>query len=191
MPALSSAAELTAREPELHKRVTALLRKLAPAEPRSIEMPPEDPLLELELHPSPKVETAGAPPPRIVPIRVVGMDDAGLRVSSATGTHPLPFERILGLGLALVPATDGRNTVITDLVLSWPEGETGPTVLRASLGDLGLDRLSPGIPPKEAYWRWVREVETRSGAIRLPRGAGGETLARYAGPEEMTRALYR
>ncbi|HZJ54730.1 MAG TPA: hypothetical protein VFD38_11370 [Myxococcaceae bacterium] len=190
MPALSSAAELTAGEPELHKRATALLRKFTPAEPRSIEMPPEDPRLELELHPSPKGETAGAPAPRIVPVRVVGMDEAGMHISSATGTHPLPFERILGLGLALVPATDGRNTVITDFVLSWPEGERGSTVLRASLGDLGLDRLCPGIPPKEAYWRWVRDVEARSGAIRLPRGAGGESLARYEGPAEMTRALY-
>jgi len=190
LTALSAAQSLTAAEPELRKRVTALLQKFAPPERRSIEIPPEDATLELELHPPLRAGTGSAHSPRIVPIRVLEMDHTGLRVSSSTGTHPLPYQRILGLGIGLVPAEDGRHTVLTDFVLSWPERDKGSTVLRVSLGDLGLDRFSPGIPPKEAYWRWVREIETRSGAIRLPRGAAGESVPRYAGPEEMTRTLY-
>jgi hypothetical protein len=190
--ALHSVSKLTAHEPELHKRVAALLRKFAPEEPRSIELPPADTHLELELRPVHETPEAAptAPPPRIVAVRIEGMDEAGLRVSSATGTHPLPFGKILGLALGRVPAEDGRTTVLTDLVLSWPDGAKGSTILRAILGDLGLDRLYPGVPPKEAYWRLVGEIEKRSGARRLPVGAERETLPRYAGPEEMTRSIH-
>ena len=191
---LSVAAELTAREPELHKRVTTLLRKFAPEEQRSIELPPEDTRLEFEIHASLHDDTPSAearsPSPRIVPIRVVGMDEAGLRISSANGVNPLPFDRVLGIALGMVPAGDGRRTVLTDLVLSWPEGEKGSTVLRASLGDLGLDRLYPDVPPKEAYWRLVREIAQRSGARWLPGAEVGVTVPRYESPEEMTRSVY-
>jgi len=193
LEALSSVAQLTSHEPELHKRVAALLRKFAPEAPRSIELPHEDTHLEIELRPvheAPEA-VAPAPPPRIVPVRIDGVDDAGLRLSSATGTHALPFGKILAVALGRVPAEDGRATVLTDLVLSWPGGGKGATVLRASLGDLGLNRLYPGVPPKEAYWRLVGEIEKRSGAPRLPPGAEHGTLPRYAGPEEMTRSVHR
>ena len=191
--ALSVAADLTAREPELHKRVTALLRKVAPEEPRSIELPPEDTRLEFEIRPTLDDElpaAASAPSPRIVPIRVVGMDETGLRVSSANGVNPLPFDRVLGLALGMVPTGDGRRTVLTDLVLSWPQGEKGATVLRASLGELGLDQLYANVPPKEAYWRLVREIAQRSGARWLPGAGEGVTLPRYASAEDMTRSIY-
>jgi len=191
--ALSVAADLTAREPELHKRVTALLRKFAPEEPRSIELPPEDTRLEFEIRPTLDDELPAkpsTPSPRIVPIRVVGMDETGLRVSSANGVNPLPFDRVLGLALGMVPTGDGRRTVLTDLVLSWPQGEKGATVLRASLGELGLDQLYANVPPKEAYWRLVREIAQRSGARWLPGAGEGVTLPRYASAEDMTRSIY-
>ena len=194
MPALATAADLTKHEPELQKRVTALLRKFAPGEPRSIELPPEDTRLEFEVRPSleddASLVASPAPPPRIVPIRLIGMDETGLRVSSANGVNLLPFGKVLGLALGMVPATDGRNTVLTDLVLSWPEGEKGSTVLRAGLADLGLDVLYPDVAPKEAYWRLVRMIAQRSGARWLPGTEEGVTVPRYAGPEEMTRSVY-
>jgi len=191
--ALSVAADLTAREPELHKRVTALLRRFAAEEPRSIELPPHDTRLEFEIRPTLDDELpapASVPSPRIVPIRVVEMDETGLRVSSANGVNPLPFDRVLGIALGMVPSGDGRRTVLTDLVLSWPQGENGATVLRASLGELGLGQLYPGVPPKEAYWRLVREIAQRSGARWLPGAGEGVTLPRYASAEEMTRSIY-
>jgi hypothetical protein len=191
VPALSAAAELTKQEPELHKRVDALLRKFAPGEQRFIEMPPEDTSLEFELRGLSEGDTGAArPQPRIVPARLEGMDDGGLRVTSANGTNPLPFRRILGLAVGIVPATDGRNTVITDLVLSWPEGEKGSTILRLHVADLGLDRLYPGVPPKEAYLCWVRDVAARSGAKRLPPDSDGRSVPRYASPDEMTRRVH-
>jgi len=194
LPELSAAAERTASEPELQKRVTALLRKFAPEEPKSIELSPEDTHLELELCPSlhddAPVAAPPPPPPRIVLVRIDGLDASGLRITSAGRTTPLPFRRILGLALGIVPAADGRNTVLTDLVVGQAQGETAATVLRASLGDLGLDRLYPGVPPKEAYWRLLGDIERRSGARRLPAGAEKGTLPRFASPDEMTRACH-
>ena len=76
------------------------------------------------------------------------------------------------------------------LVLSWPEGEKGSTVLRAALADLGLDVLYPDVAPKEAYWRLVRVIAERSGARWLPGTEEGVTVPRYGGPEEMTRSVY-
>jgi hypothetical protein len=191
LPALSAAAELVKQEPELHKRVAALLRKFAPGERRYIEMPPEDTHLELELRPLSEGETGAAgASARIVPVRLEGMDDAGLRVTSTNGTNPLPFRRILGLAVGMVPATDGRNTALTDLVLSWPEGDKGSTVLRLHLADLALERFYPGVPPKEAYLCWVRDVAARSGAKRLPPDAERQTVPRYASPDEMTRLVH-
>jgi hypothetical protein len=166
LPALSAAAELVKQEPELQKRVAALLRKLTPGEQRFIEMPPEDTHAELELQPVSGGETgSGRPAPRIVPVRLEGMDEGGLRVTSANGINPLPFRRILGLAVGIVPATDGRNTVITDLVLSWPEEDKGSTVLRLHLA-------------------------ARSGAKRLPPGPERQTVPRYASPDEMTRQVH-
>jgi hypothetical protein len=191
--ALSVAADLTAREPELHKRVTALLQKIAPEQLPCIELPPEDTRLELDLgplHPDAEAPVAPDPSPSIVPISVVGMDASGLHISSASGVNPLRFDRILGIALGMVPAGDGRRTVLTDLVLSWPRGEKGSVVLRASLGDLGLEKLYPDVAPKEAYWRLVREIAQRSGARWLPGAEVGVTVPRYESPEEMTRSVY-
>ncbi len=192
--ALSAAADLTAREPELQKRVTALLKKFAPDAPRFIELPPESTHLEIELRPALHEDGPGAPrpvpPPRIVPVSIDSVEDSGLRLSSAGASNLLSFRKVLGLALGIVPAADGRSTVLTDLVIAWAEGETGATVLRVTLGDLGLDRLYPGVPPKEAYWRLVGDIARRSGAKRLPPGAESETLPRYSGPEEMTRACH-
>jgi hypothetical protein len=190
---LTVVADLTAREPELHKRVTALLRKIAPEAAASIELPPEDTRLELELgpfHQDAEAPVAPDPSPSIVPISVVGMDASGLRISSPSGVNALRFERILGIALGMVPAGDGRKTVLTDLVLSWPRGEKGSVVLRASLGDLGIEKLYPDVAPKEAYWRLVREIAQRSGARWLPGAEVGVTLPRYESPEQMTRSVY-
>jgi hypothetical protein len=187
---LATVAHATAREPELLKRVTALLEKFLPEEPRSIELPPEDTRLEFELRPSLHEPEAVAPAPRIVSVRIESRVEGGLLVVSPSGTNPLPFSRILGLALGVVPAADGRSTVLTDLIIGWAEGDKGATVLRAGLGDLGLDRLYPGVPPKEAYWRMVGDIEKVSGAKRVPPGGEGQPIPRYAGPSEMSRACY-
>ncbi|MGZ3480872.1 MAG: hypothetical protein ACXU81_11015, partial [Myxococcaceae bacterium] len=122
--------------------------------------------------------------------RFEGRAEGGLVVVSSSGARTLGFRKVLGLAAGIVPGADGRSRVLTDLVIAWPDGEEGATVLRASLGDLGLDRLYPGVPPKEAYERLLRDIEQASGARRLPEGTESGSLPRYAGTEEMTRACH-
>jgi hypothetical protein len=173
IPMLSAAADLTAREPELQKRVTALLRKFMPQQPRSIELSPDDTV-----------------PPVVIPARLEGREDGGLVVATRDGVATLSWRKILGLAAGIVPAADGRSAVLTDLVIAWADGEKGATVLRAGLGDLGLDRLYPGVPLKEAYFRLLGDIAQASAAKRLPAGAESAALPRFAGAEEMTRACH-
>jgi len=183
VPLLSAAADLTAREPELQKRVTALLRKFTPQQPRSIELSPDDTALGFEPARPP-------PPPVVLPARLEGRVHGGLVLATRDGVATLPWRKILGLAAGVVPAADGRSAVLTDLVIAWAEGEKGATVLRAGLGDLGLDRLYPGVPLKEAYFRLLGDIAQASAAKRLPAGAESAALPRFAGAEEMTRACH-
>ena len=194
VPDAASVAALAAQvagEPGLEKRVSALVRTLTPEEPRAIELPPDDTELEFELHPS--LQTAPRPPaapPRVVPVRILGRDPASFQVQSANGVNALPIHRILGLAVGVVPASDGRSTVLTDLVIAWGEPGKGPTILRARLPDLGLEKLYPGVPPKSAYVQLLGDIEKGSGAKRLPVTADATTFPRYASPEAMTSACY-
>ncbi len=196
VPVLSAAADLTAREPELQKRVTALLRKFMPQEPRRIELAPDDDtVLEFEPRDSLQQEHRPAsarppPPPVVLAARLEGRVDAGLVVATRDGVATLPWRKILGLAAGIVPAPDGRSAVLTDLVIAWADGEKGATVLRAGLGELGLDRLYPGVPLKEAYFRLLGDITQASAAKRLPPGAESTALPRFAGAEEMTRACH-
>ena len=72
-----------------------------------------------------------------------------------------------------------------DLVQSQMRIAAGET-----LADLGLDRLHPGVAPKEAYWRLVREIAQRSGARWLPGAEVGVTVPRYESPDAMTRSVH-
>ena len=177
--------------PELAPRAAALLRVAMPDEPWGIDLPAEDAALEIELHPS---AGAGAPPrppsARVVPVRLVGRDAGRLDVSSANGVNPLPLERILGLAVGVIPAADGRNTVLTDLVIGWRDGARGATVLRATVPDLGLERLYPGVAPRTAYVKLLDEIQRSSGAVRLPAGVDPASYPRYGSAEEMTRACH-
>ena len=104
--------------------------------------------------------------------------------------NPLPLHRILGVAVGVVPADDGQNVVLTDLVIGWPDRTRGATVLRATLADLGLERLYPGVAPRTAYARLLAEIDEASRAMRLPAGVDPASFPRYADPEEMTRACH-
>lgn len=192
---LMAVSEEAAAHPELQRRVMVLLQPAMPVDSRAIELPPEDTDLEFELHPGFQAARTvepppPPPPPRIVPVRIVGRDSTHLHVSSANGVNPLPLGRILGVAVGVVPAAGGRSTVLTDLVIGWAGQGKGPTVLRANLPDLGLERLYPDVPVKSAYARLIAEIERGSRARRLPSGAAPASFPRYASAEDMTRVCY-
>ena len=136
--------------PELAPRAAALRRAAMPEEPWGIDLPHEDTALEFEMHPSAQAWAPPRPPSaRVVPVQLVGRDAGRLDISSANGVNFAPRSSASsGWRSGVVPTADGRNTVLTDLVIGWPDGTQGATVLRASVPDLGLERLYPGVAPR-------------------------------------------
>ena len=177
--------------PELAPRAELLLRSVMLDDSRAIEMPSDDPGLEIERHALASASApAPRPPTRVVPVRIVGSEEGRLNIASASGVNPLPLRRVLGVAVGVVPAEDGKNVVLTDLVIGWPDQTRGATVLRATLPDLGLERLYPGVAPRTAYARLLADIEEASRAMRLPAGVDPGSFPRYANPEEMTRACH-
>jgi len=177
--------------PELAPRAELLLRSVVLDDARAIELPSDDAEMEIERHPGTE-SRAPAPrvPPRIVPVRIVGRENGRLDIASAAGVNPLPLGRVLGIAVGVVPAEDGKNVVLTDLVIGWADRTRGATVLRATLPDLGLDRLYPGFAPRTAFVRFLADLEEASRPVRLPAGIDAASLPRYANPEAMTRACH-
>ena len=179
------------RIPELSPRAEMLLRSVTLDDSRAIELPPDDGGLEIERHASAEPPPpAPRPRPRVVPVRIVGRENGRLDIASASGVNPLPLQRVLGIAVGVVPAENGKNVVLTDLVIGWSDQTRGATVLRATLPDLGLHRLYPGFEPRTAYARFLAEIEGASRAMRLPAGVDPASFPRYASPEEMTRACH-
>lgn len=180
------------RIPELAPRAELLLRSVMLDEPLAIELSADDSGLEIERHALASAPTlAPRPPPRVVPVRIVGGETGRLDIASASGVNPLPLQRILAVAVGVVPAEDGENVVLTDFVIGWPDQARGATVLRATLPDLGLERLYPGVAQRTAYARLLADIEEASRAMRLPVGVDPASFPRYADPEEMTRACHQ
>jgi membrane associated rhomboid family serine protease len=179
------------RIPELAPRAELLLRSVILDDSRAIELPSDEAEMEIERHPSAEPPaSAPRPPPRVVPVRIVGREDGRLDIASASGVNPLPLRRVLGIAVGVVRVEDGKDVVLTDLVIGWPNQTRGATVLRATLPDLGLERLYPGFAPRTAYARFLADIEEASRAMRLPAGVDTASFPRYASSEEMTRACH-
>jgi hypothetical protein len=177
--------------PELAPRAELLLRSVVLDDARAIELPSDEAEMEIERHPASE-PPARAPrlPPRVVPVRIVGRENGRLDIASAGGVNPLPLRRVLGIAVGVVATQDGKSLVLTDLVIGWPDQTRGATVLRATLPELGLDRLYPGLPPRIAYARFLADMEEASRPVRLPAGVDPASFPRYANPEAMTRACH-
>ncbi len=126
--------------------------------------------------PAPDVETPPAPP-RIIPCRIVGMTDMALSVEATTGQRrTLAMTEVLAIAVGLLPlagppGTPPRQTVLTDLVVSWGDAGEGPTVLRVNIVGLALNHFYPGVPPREAYARFLADMFERTHANALPDAA--------------------
>jgi hypothetical protein len=77
-------------------------------------------------------------------------------------------------------------------VVSWGEREQGPVVLRVNIAHLGLPQHYPGMPPREAYARFLTDMLERSSATPMP---GAEALSqgqypRFDSEEHLTRHYY-
>ncbi|AEI62530.1 rhomboid family intramembrane serine protease [Corallococcus macrosporus] len=122
---------------------------------------------------TPAVEAAPAPP-RIFPCRIVGLTNMALTVEAANGQRrTLAMTEVLAIAVGMLPVagppgTPPRQTVLTDLVLSWGSANEGPRVLRVNVAGLALNHFYPGVAPREAYARFLADMLERTSANALP-----------------------
>lgn len=113
-------------------------------------------------------------PPRIIPCRILGLSDKALMVEARGGQRrPLSVTEILAVAVGMLPVAvpEGaapRQTVLTDLVVSWGDTAQGPTVLRVPAAGLGLPERYPGVTPREAYARFLSELLEHTNASAMP-----------------------
>lgn len=148
---------------------------------------------------APTMDLDAAPlPPRIIPCRLLNLSPQALMVESGGGRRrTLAITEVLAVAVGLLPApvptgAPPRRTVVTDFVVSWGEREQGPVVLRVNIAHLGLPQHYPGMPPREAYARFLTDVLERSSATPMP---GAEALSQGQYPqfdseEHLTRHYY-
>lgn len=137
-------------------------------------------------------------PPRIIPCRILSLSAQALTVEAGAGQRrTMAHTEVLAVAVGLLPApvpagAPPRRTVVTDFVVSWGEREQGPVVLRVNIAHLGLQQYYPGVPPREAYARFLADMLARSSATPMP---GAEALAQGQYPqfdseEHLTRHYY-
>ncbi|GMU03354.1 hypothetical protein KH5H1_74760 [Corallococcus caeni] len=113
-------------------------------------------------------------PPRIVPCRILGLSSKALLVEAQGGQRrSLSITEVLAVAVGMLPVAvpEGaapRQTVLTDLVVSWGDPERGPTVLRIPAAGLGLAERHPGVAPREAYARFLAALLEHSAANPMP-----------------------
>jgi membrane associated rhomboid family serine protease len=134
-----------------------------------VELPQTLPASPFDASPGAAPNPAAAPV--IVSCSLKRMDENGLEIEVQSRRARLGWKRLLAIGVGVIPgAANGgqKNLVMTDLVVS-PNKAGGPaTVLRIPGGALGLDSLFPGLHPREALTKLIRELLARSGARPLP-----------------------
>ncbi|WP_434300404.1 rhomboid family intramembrane serine protease [Corallococcus exiguus] len=137
-------------------------------------------------------------PPRIIPCRILGLSDKALMVEAQGGQRrSLAVTEVMAVAVGMLPIAgpEGaapRQTVLTDLVVSWGDLSRGPTVLRIPAAGLGLPERYPGLAPREAYARFLSALLEHSSANALP---DAPTLAegrypRFATEGELTAHYY-
>lgn len=132
-------------------------------------------------------------PPRIVPCRVAGLSGDVLSLESNAGKRAtVQLGKILAIAVGSAPAPEGFDRLTTDLVMSWGGDGKGPTVLRMSSDEMGLDTLYPGMPATEALSELVRFLLQQSRAHALPDAQTLESGAFPSFPSEdaLNRAFY-
>lgn len=147
--------------------------------------------------PAPAIDAPSAPP-RIIPCRILSLSDKALSLESANGQRrTFAVTEVLAIAVGMLPiagapGTPPRQTVLTDLVLSWGGGEQGPLVLRVNVPGLSLPQLYPGLAQREAYAKLLSDLLESSSATALPDRASLREgkYPRFASEAELSQQFY-
>ena len=116
----------------------------------------------------------GLPPPpapsavRVLPSKLVELTDDVLHVQSQTGqARKVELGKLAGIGAGIVKTAAGAS-IVTDLILSFGDGEQAPAAIRIEGAQLGLPALYPGMPAKAAYAMFLSRVLAHTRAMPIP-----------------------
>jgi hypothetical protein len=96
------------------------------------------------------------------------------------------------LPLAGAPGAPPRQTVLTDLVVSWGGGAEGPVVLRVNVPGLSLPQLYPGLAQRDAFAKLISDLLEYSSATALPDSTSLKQgkYPRFASEAELSQQFY-
>lgn len=148
---------------------------LTPAAPAAA---PVAPMPVLSLAPTGPVHAAAPPAPnaspgpaRIIRCSLVALDLEGMDLQSQSGkTRRVRWDEVRAVGVGIVPdeGPTPKKVALTDVVLDWGGNGNGPLVVRLHSAQLGLSRYFPGVPPQEAFVRFVATLLQNPDADGLP-----------------------
>ena len=140
----------------------------------------------------PSAHNSEAPKPVVLNCRLKQIREDGLDLDVQSQGALVAWNRLLAIGVGIIPAGAQKNLVVTDLVVSSKKNGARPTVLRIPGGALGLDALYPGIRPREAFQQLIGELLTRSGARPLPNqdSLSSGNYPRFADISQLESAFY-
>ncbi|HEY5677902.1 MAG TPA: hypothetical protein VIR81_14010, partial [Myxococcales bacterium] len=191
---LAAARALPGLLPELAQQIEALAAGCPPAavaaEAAAAEPAPPAPAAAPSLStpaaaapaqalPAPEAPEANPGAVRILACRLVHLAEDALHLESTAGqTRKLEFNRLVGVGAAMVRTEEGV-AILTDLVLRWGDGGQAAAAIRIPGAQLGLASLFPGVPARDAYAKFLGHVLARTPARPLP---SRDALARGEDP---------
>ncbi len=120
-----------------------------------------------------------APAPRLVaqqrqvmPVAIAAARADALAVQPVSGqprSLKLGQIKAVAAGLVMVAQSGGKQKVlVVYFVLAWGDAVTPAQLLRFDSQTGGVDRLRPGVPPRDAYLQFLAWVLDQSGAVALP-----------------------
>jgi hypothetical protein len=123
---------------------------------------------------SPQSEVAAAGPAVVVrSASLTRVTDDGLEIVIEGGrASSVTLGKVLAVAVGTVPnATPGKpggRSLIVDLIMMWGQAGHGAHAVRFTGASLGLSRLFPGSPPRQAVGTLMARILERSGARALP-----------------------
>lgn len=147
--------------------------------------------------PAPAID-APAAPPHIIPCRILSLSDKALSLESANGQRrTLSVTEVLAVAVGMLPIAGApgappRQTVLTDLVVSWGGGAEGPVVLRVNVPGLSLPQLYPGLAQRDAFAKLISDLLEYSSATALPDSTSLKQgkYPRFASEAELSQQFY-
>jgi hypothetical protein len=127
---------------------------------------------------APEEDVAAAPPPMLarkrqtIPVSLLTARTEGLSLQPQSGQARLvQLHDLKAVGAGYVTTRDLRRVLVVFLVLDWGSAQKPALMLRLDSDTGGVEKLRPGVDPKQAYLQFLGWLAQKSGAVALPDAA--------------------